>query len=122
MNAVGFNPGQGILGGLRQKGPTAQLGKGLAMQNAAGANMEREKQNQQLGVQQMQADSQDRLAQARNQAEQDSNAARERTQRSGLESRYGASQIGLGYDYAGLQKRNSLRWQQALLGNLTGDM
>ena len=122
MNAVGFNPGQGVLSGLRAKGAAAPYAKGLAMQSAAGLNAEREKQNQQLGVQQMQADSQARIATARNRAERAGNDSRERVQQASLGNRKSVFDLGMRYDYAGLQKRNQLRWQQALFDTAVSDL
>lgn len=110
-----------MLSGLRAPGKAAPYAKGLAMQAAAGLNMDRAKQDQQLGVQQMQADSQDRLASARNNAERLGNDSRARMQAAGLASRKSIFDAGLKFDYAGLQKNNQLRWQQALLNYAAGD-
>lgn len=114
-------PSRSVLGGLRAGPGTSQMAKGLAMQNEAGVGLERAKQGQQLAASQMQADSQDRLNQAQNQAQQAGSDAQSRTQESALHSRAGAFNLGQAYDYAGLQKRKSLQWQQALLGNLMRD-
>jgi hypothetical protein len=111
-----------VLSGLRSRGAAAPYAKGLAMQSAAGLNMEGAKQNQQLGVAQMQADSQARVAQARNQADRAGNASRERVQSAGLDRRQSVFDIGRAFDYAGLQKRNNLRWQQALFNAAVSDL
>ena len=122
MNAVGFNPGRGVLSGLRTQGAAAPYAKGLAMQGAAGLAMERDKQNQQMGLQQMQADSQHRVAQARSQAERAGTDSRERMQTAGMDHKKGIFDLGMAYDYAGLQKRNQLRWQQALFNSAVSDL
>ena len=92
------------------------------MQAAAGLGMEREKANQAMAAEQVQADSQDRLAAGRNSVERASNESRERLQDGALGHRKANFDMGMQFDYAGLQKRNALRWQQALLGNLAGDL
>lgn len=122
MSAVGFNPGRSVLSGLRAQGAASPYAKGIGMQAAAGLNMDREKQNQQLGVQQMQADSQHRMAQARNQADRATNESRERTQQAGLDHKKSLFDLGMSYDYAGLQKRNQMRWQQALFNSAVSEL
>lgn len=122
MNAVGFRPGQSVLSGLRTQGAAAPYAKGLAMQSAAGMDADREKQNQQMWSQQMQADSQNRMATARNQAERAGNESRERTQQATMNHKGRVFDLGMAYDYAGLQKRNALRWQQALFNSAVGEL
>lgn len=121
-NAVGFNPGQSVLGGLRTRGAAAPFAKGQAMAAAAGLNMEAAKQNQQLGMQDMENQSQQRLASARNQAQRAGNESQERIQRGSLANKSAAFDLGTRFDYAGLQKRRDLQWQQALLNNFAREV
>lgn len=121
-NAVGFNPGQSLLGGLRTRGAAAPFAKGQAMASAAGLNLEAAKQDQQLGMQDMENQSQQRMANARNQAQKAGNETQERIQRGGLANRSAAFDLGTRFDYAGLQKRKQMQWQQALLNNFAREV
>lgn len=113
--AVGFGAGS-VLSGLRSKSPYA---KGLAMQSAAGLGMQRDKQNQDYGVQQMQADSQDRQQKAGNAAQAAGNAIQAQTNAGQMAARQGAFQIGLGYDYAAMARRNALDAARGLLSGMS---
>lgn len=116
--AVGFNPGSSLLSGLSKKGgDVGAFAKGQAMANAAGLNMDRQQQNQEMGVKQMQADSQMRQQQNQNQMQKATNQVAERVASGALDSRKKVFDTGMNFDYAGLQKRQNMNIQQALLNN-----
>lgn len=122
QQAVGFNPGKSLLSGLAKKpGDAGAFATGQAMSNAADLNLAREKQNQSMGVQQMQADSQMRQQQNQNQTARATNEVQERTARSALDTRRQVFDAGMAFDYAGLQKRKNMQLQQTLLNNLARD-
>jgi hypothetical protein len=119
MNAAGFNTSPSVLSGLSRK--ASPLAKGRAMQAGADLGMEREKSAQELSLQRMQDESQQRQTGARNAAQQASNASQERQQSGALASRGSVFDMGVGFDYAGLQKRRQLNLQQSLLNGLARD-
>lgn len=120
--AVGFKPGSSLLSGLAKKpGDVGAFAKGQAMANAADLNMQREQQNQKMGVEQMQADSQMRQQQNRNQMERATNDVQQRVAQGALDSRKNVFDKGMAFDYAGLQKRQQINLQQALLNNMARD-
>jgi hypothetical protein len=119
----GSNPSAGILGGLTKKsGAAGAYGKGLGMAAAADLNMDREKQNQEFGLQQMKAESQLRQQGNQNSAQRAANESAERMQRGALSSRKAVFDNTMGYNYASLRKQNSTQLQQALLNQLAGDL
>lgn len=121
--AVGFNPGSSLLSGLSKKGgDVGAFAKGQAMANAAGLNMDRQQQNQEMGVRQMQADSQMRQQQNQNQMRRATNGVAERVASGALASRQRVFDTGMNFDYAGLQKRQNMNLQQALLNNFARDL
>lgn len=117
QQAVGFSPSS-MLSGLSKRSPFAQ---GQAMQAASGLGMDREKQNQEFALKQMQDDSQQRQAAARNAAQQATNASQERMRSGDLANRASTFDMGMGFDYASLQKRQQLNLQQSLLNGLAKD-
>ena len=116
--AVGFNPGRGLLSGLSKKGDVGAFAKGLAMKDAAGLNMERQSQNQEFGVQQMQQQAQLRQQGSQNKAQRAGNESQERMRAADLEGRRQVFDTGLGYDYAALRKRQQNQLQQTILNGL----
>ncbi len=118
QQAVGFNPGS-LLSGLSKK--ASPYGKGQAMQAAASLGMDREQKNQEFATKQMQDESQQRQQESRNSAMQASNASQERVARGNLANRGAAFETGMGFDYAGLQKRQWMNLQQTLLSGLAKD-
>jgi hypothetical protein len=119
VNAIGFNPGSRLLSGLSSK--ASPMAKGLAMQDASALNMDREQKNQDLSLKQMQDESQQRLAASRNSAQKAANASQERLGAGAAQSRASVFDVGMGFDYAALQKRRSLNLQQALLNGMARD-
>jgi hypothetical protein len=121
-NAVGFNPSSRLLGGLSKKGAAGQAAYGQAMASAAGLNMDRAQKNQQLGVQQMQQQSELSQADSRNKMNALGNQSQERMQQAGLDSRRRVFNTSMGFNYAGLQKQKQLNFQQSMLQNLMRDL
>jgi hypothetical protein len=80
--------------------------------------MDREAQNQQMGVQQMQQESQQRQQQNQNYTQRGTNESRERMQEADLVSRRSVFDVGKQFDYATLQRRNQISFQQSLLNGL----
>ena len=115
-NAVGFNPSSRLLGGLSKKGSSGQ-----AMAAAAGLNMDRAKQNQQLGTQQMQQQSELAQGAARNRMAALGNQSQERMQGEQLNHRRNLFDTQMGWQYAGLNRQRQLSMQQTLLNNLARD-
>lgn len=117
QQAVGFSS-KGLLSGLTSKSPFA---KGQAMQAAAGLEMDREKQNQDLAVRQMKDDSQARQQQARNSVQAGANASQERMKTADLTHQRNMFDLNMRYDYTDFLKKNQLRVQQALLNGVARD-
>jgi hypothetical protein len=118
QQAIGFKP-ESLLSGLSPK--SSPFAKGQAMQAASGLNMDREQKNQDFALKQMQDNSQQRQAMARNSAQQAANASQERTARRSADSRSSLFDVNMGFDYASLQKRRQLGLQQMLLNGLARD-
>jgi hypothetical protein len=119
----GSNPSAGILGGLTKKsGAAGAYGKGLGMTAAAGLNMEREKQNQDFGLQQMKDESQIRQQGNQNMAQRAGNESDYRMQRGAVGSRQNVFDNSMNYNYASLRKQQGTRLQQALLNQMAGDL
>lgn len=116
--AVGFNPGRGLLSGLSKKGDVGAYAKGTAMKDAAGLNMDRQSKNQEFGVQQMQQQAQLRQQGSQNKAQRAGNEAQERMRAADLEGRRQVFDTGMGYDYAALRKRQQNQLQQTILNGL----
>lgn len=119
--AAGFAPGKSLLSGLSKKPNVSAYGKGQAMGAAADLGLDREQQNQKFAVQQMQADSEQRLGESKNRAARHGNAAQERTAAGEMASRRQQFDTGMAFDYAALRKRQSLNLQQSLLGGIARD-
>jgi hypothetical protein len=118
----GSNPSAGILGGLTKKsGAAGAYGKGLGMAAAAGLNMDREKKNQEFGLQQMKDESQLRQQGNQNMAQRAGNESEARMQRGAIGSRQNVFNNSMNYDYAALQKRQDMQLRQALLNNVARD-
>lgn len=121
-NAVGFNPGKTVLGGLSKKtGDAGAFGKSQAMAASAGLNLDAAKQNQELGMQQMQDDSRLRQQDSQNKSQRAENESQGRVMKGALDSRKNVFDADMGYQYAGLRKRKQLSIQQALLNHMMGD-
>jgi len=120
-NAVGSNPGNSVLSGLRGKGDAGAFAKGQGMAAAAGLNLEAANQNQQLGMQQMQDESGLRQKESQNKAQRAENDSQARMMKGALDNRRSAFDTNMAFDYAGLRKRQNLQIQQALLNGVMRD-
>lgn len=120
--SVGFKPGNSVLSGLRVGGDAGAFAKGQGMASAADLNLSAEQQNQQTGVNQMQADSQLRQQGNQNQARRAQNEVQERTAKGALDSRRAVFDTTMDFNYAGLRKQNQLRLRQALLNNVAREL
>lgn len=115
-------PKTGLLGGLRTTNPNVSaFAKGQAMAGQAALGMERAKGAQEMGVQQMQQDSQLRQQEGQNKAQRAGNESQQRIAEGDLDSRRSVFDTSMAYDYAGLQKRNRLNFQQALINGMARD-
>jgi hypothetical protein len=121
QQSVGFNPGGRLLSGLSKKGDAGAFAHGQAMSASADLNLEREQQNQEAGVRQMQEDSQQRQREAQNKTTRLQNDAQIRTRKGDLQSRKNVFNTGMAFDYASLNKRRQTALQQALLNGLARD-
>lgn len=117
----GYNASGRLLGGLSQKPSVAAFGKGRAMSAAAGLGMKQATDNQQMAVDQMQEDSQQRLKQAGNAASRASNESQQRIQEGNLANRRATFDMGMAYDVAQQQKRKAMDFRQMLFNGLTKD-
>lgn len=120
--AVGYKPGNSVLAGLKGSGDAGAFAKGQGMAAAADLNLSAEQQNQKMGVDQMQADSQLRQQGNRNQAQRAQNETQERTAKGALGSRRAVFDTNMNFSYAGLRKQNQLKLQQALLNSFAGEL
>lgn len=113
----GTSPQGRLLSGLSRKPNIGAFEKGISMRDAAALGMERAQNDQKMGTQQMQEESQQRQRDSQNKTTQLGNAAQERTRRGEMQNRRQVFDTQMGFDYAGLQKRRSLDLQQALLNS-----
>lgn len=116
--AVGFNPGRGLLSGLSKKGDVGAYAKGTAMRDAAGLNMDRQSQNQEFGVQQMQQQAQMRQKDTQNKAQKAENDTQFRMQGADLENRRKVFETSMDFDYAALRRRQQNQLRQTVLNGL----
>jgi hypothetical protein len=75
-----------------------------------------------MGMQRAQQDSRERQQRAQLNAQKATSDAAARTQNRGLDARMANMNMNHAFSYAGLQKQNQLKWQQALLNNLAGEL
>lgn len=111
----------GLLGGLSANPSVAAFGKGRTMSGAAGVGMERQKNSQELAVNQMQQDSQQRMQQAGNYAARAGNETQERIQAGGLANRMALFHTNMGFEQEGANRQRALNFRQALFNSLTKD-
>lgn len=121
QQSVGFSPNKSLLSGLSRKGDVAAFGKGLGMQAAADLSLSRNKQNQQLAAQQMEADSRHRMADAQSKSQQAENSVRERTAAGDINNRFATFNVGEMFDYESLRRRPALNLRQALISGIARD-
>ena len=110
-------PKKSLLSGLAPDRNVSAFAKGQQMQNAATMGMDRAQKQQEMGVSQMQEDAQQRQRTAQNYTTRAGNEAQERTAGATLDNRRNVFDLCMNFSYAGLQRRNQLNLQQALLSN-----
>ena len=114
-------PKKSLLSGLAPDRNVSAFAKGQQMQNAATMGMDRAQKQQEMGVSQMQEDAQQRQRTAQNYTTRAGNEAQERTAGATLDNRRSVFDLGMNLSYAGLQRRNQLNLQQALLSGAARD-
>lgn len=111
-----------MLRGLRPKGNAGKAAYGMAMANAAQSNMNRQKQNQQFGMQQMSDASNMRSKAAQQNASNLANRKTEDTRRigMGMQSQLNQQQLNNQFHLAGRQRNQRLR--QSIFDNFMRQM
>ena len=111
-------PSGGLLSGLSKNPNVSAFARGSQMARRADLGMGRAQKQQQVGVDQMQQDSQQRQQTAQNYASRAGNEAQERTAGRQLDNQRTVFDLGMKYNYAqaNAQKQNS--FQQALLNTV----
>lgn len=112
----------GVLSGLRGNPNVSAFQRGLDSQADAERGMDGAKFDQDMAMRRTQQGSQERQQRAQLNAQKASSDSAARTQQMGMDARLRNMHLNQAFDYAGLQKRNQLRWQQALFNNLAGEM
>jgi len=116
-NAVGFNPGQSLLKGLR-----GTSGYGQAMAAASQMNLEADKANKGHQLKQMESDTQQRQAAARNNAQQQQAAIGRKTQANQINHKKRMSDMNNRMGYQQLNKKKGLEKKQTVLNYLARDL
>jgi predicted TIM-barrel fold metal-dependent hydrolase len=111
-----------MLRGLRPKGNAGKAAYGMAMANAAQSNMDRQKQNQQFGMQQMSDASSMRSKAAQQNATNLANRKTEETRRigMGMQAQMNNAQLNNQYRLANAQRNQRLR--QSIFDNFMRQM
>jgi hypothetical protein len=116
-NATGFNPQHSLLGGLSTKGNVGAFAKGQAYQSGAGMNMEREKQYQQFGLEQMNQQHDLRTQQNQLSAHRAGHQTEEQLATEGLQNRKDVFNTGMQYDYAQMYKQRHMQLLNSLIAH-----
>lgn len=111
----------GVLGGLRGNPNVSAFGRGQDMQADAERGMQGAQFDQDVDMRRTKQASDERMQRAQLNSQRGQSDAEARTQQMGLDSRMANIHLGQAFNYAGLQKRNQMRWQQALLNNMAGE-
>jgi hypothetical protein len=118
--AIGFAPG-GLLAGLRPGStPAQQAAYGAGMSDIAGMGLQRAQENQAASTDQMQNESQQRMAGNQNRAQRSSNESEERMGRGSLANRQKLFNITQRFGYAAMNKQRQMRMKQGVLEGLAG--
>jgi hypothetical protein len=117
-NAVGFNPSQSVLSGLKTTGNAGAYARGAAMQGGAEMGMKAAQQNQQMGVQQMQQQSEQRQKANANQTQKAGNQADESLANESLANRNAVFNTGMNYQYAQMQNSERMRYLQQFIDRM----
>ena len=118
--SVGFNPGKGLLSGLKgsRKSPAGQMAYGQAMAGAADLNLQKSKQDAQFGMQQLEGEQGLRQAKAQQNARQDVANTQQRTEEAAFENRKDVFDTNMRFSYDQLRKRQQMNLRQALLNQV----
>ena len=116
-NAVGFNPGQSLLKGLR-----GTSGYGQAMAAASQMNLEADKANKGHQLKQMESENQQTQAIAQNNARKQTAAINRQTQGQQMTHQRQMSDFNTRNSYAQLNKRKGLEKKQTVLNHLAKDL
>ena len=117
-NAVGFNPSQSVLSGLKTTGNAGAYARGAAMQGGAEMGMKAAEQNQQFGVKQMQQDSESRQKANSNQAQKAGNQTNENLANESLANRANVFNTGMNYQYAQMQNAQRMKYLQQFVDHM----
>jgi hypothetical protein len=122
-SAVGFSPGRSVLSGLQgKKGSAGQLAYGQGMAAAAGLGLEREQQNQQAGLRQMNQQFQLARQGEGNKARSAGNQISEQASRDQRQGQNSVFNTNMNYSYRQLAKRKWMEPRQALLNAFARSM
>lgn len=114
-------PGKSLLSGLGSNRDVSAYTKGQQMQGDAALGMQRAQSQQESSVSSAQSEIQRRMRAAQNSANRFGNEAQERIAGSQLDNRRSVFDIGMGFDYAALNRRRQLNLQQSLLNGIARD-
>jgi hypothetical protein len=114
-------PKKSLLSGLAPDPNVSAFAKGQQMQATAAMGMDRAQKQQEMGVNQMQEDAQQRQRTAQNYTSRFGNEAQERTAGASLDNRRNVFNLGMDFNYAALQRNKNLNLQQALLSGAARD-
>lgn len=112
----------GLLSGLRSNPNVSAFQGGLDSQADAGRGMEMAKFDHDMAMRRNQQASEERQKRAQLNAQQAISDSQARAQEAGLNARMGGINMTRAFDYAGLQKRNQLKFGQTLLNSLAGEL
>jgi len=113
--SVGFSPKNSVLGGLKKQGRAGAAAYGQAMAGAAGLEMDKQAQDQQLGLQKMRQDMSIQQQKARQNAEGTTNRMREQTMSEQLGNRAKVFDTSMNYGYRQMARQKHMRKRQAAL-------
>jgi hypothetical protein len=111
----------GVLTGLRGNPNVSAFGRGQDMQADAERGMKGAQFDMDMDTRRTQQASQERQQKAQLNSQRGQSDSEARTQKMGLDSRMANINLGQAFNYAGLQKRNQMRWQQALVNSMAGE-
>lgn len=110
-----------LLSGLSPSPNVAAAAKGQQMQGQAALGMERAQQQQESALNSAQGEVQRRAQSSRNAASRFGNEMQEGIANAQQDTRRNVFDVGMGFDYAALQRRNQLNLRQSLLNGIARD-
>lgn len=111
----GFSPQKSVLGGLGRKGNAGAAAYGQAMAGASGLEMDRQAQDQKLGMSQMQQGFDMDRQKGRQNTEGTTNRMRELTQSEEALNRQQVFDTNINYQYGQLAKQRDMKKRQTAL-------